>query len=83
VSITSWLVCLRYVSVRVVATTVLGGGVLGFFSCGGTSSRARIRSDERGTPWVEPGVAKVQGLGPTCVPALTTALSLLVPISVK
>jgi len=69
-----------YISVRVVATTVLGGGVLDFLNCGGT----RLGSDEgRGTPWVGPGVDKVQGLGPTCVPALATALSLLVPTSTK
>jgi len=49
VTVTSLLVCLMYISVRVVATTVLGGGVLGFLNCGGT----RFGSDEeRGTPWV-------------------------------
>jgi len=64
----------------VVAMTVLGGGVLSFLNCGGT----RLGSDEeRGTPWVEPEVAKVQGLDPTWVPVLATALSLLVPISTK
>jgi len=58
VTITSWLVCLMYISVRVVATTVLGGGVFG--------------SDEGlGPPWVELGVIKVQGLGPTCIAALS------------
>ena len=47
-----------YISVRVVATTVLGGGVFG--------------SDEGlGPPWVELGVIKVQGLGPTCIAALS------------
>jgi len=32
VTVTSWQVCHIYISVRVVATTVLGGGVLGFLN---------------------------------------------------
>jgi len=42
--------------VLLVATTALGGGVLGFLNCGGT----RLVSNEgRGIPWVGPGVVKV------------------------